>query len=69
MSAQTPAYPSHGSMGEVTHEGMTLRDYFAAQALPAMMTEALKFKASPESIARDAYRFADCMLAAREVKL
>ncbi len=27
-----PAFPSHGSMGEVAHEGMTLRDYFAAHA-------------------------------------
>lgn len=27
-----PAFPSHGSMGEVVQEGMTLRDYFAAKA-------------------------------------
>ncbi len=27
-----PAFPSHGSMGEVAHEGMTLRDYFIAHA-------------------------------------
>ena len=27
-----PAFPSHGSMGEVAHDGMTLRDYFAAKA-------------------------------------
>jgi len=26
------AFPSHGSMGEVVQEGMTLRDYFAAHA-------------------------------------
>lgn len=26
------AFPSHGSMGEVVQEGMTLRDYFAARA-------------------------------------
>lgn len=31
-NAGGPAFPSHGSMGEVTHEGMTLRDYFAAKA-------------------------------------
>lgn len=24
-----PAFPSHGSMGEVSHEGMTLRQYAA----------------------------------------
>jgi hypothetical protein len=34
MPNNTPAFPSHGSMGEVAHEGMTLRDYFAAKALP-----------------------------------
>lgn len=27
-----PAFPSHGTMGEVAHEGMTLRDYFAIHA-------------------------------------
>ena len=32
-----PAFPSHGSMGEVTHEGMTLRDYFAAKAMQMQM--------------------------------
>ena len=26
------AFPSHGSMGEVVQEGMTLRDYLAARA-------------------------------------
>lgn len=29
-----PAFPSHGTMGEVTHEGMSLRDRFATEALP-----------------------------------
>lgn len=27
------AFPSHGSMGEVAQQGMTLKDYFAAKAL------------------------------------
>lgn len=27
-----PAFPSHGSMGEVAERGMSLRDYFAARA-------------------------------------
>ena len=30
-----PAFPSHGSMGEVIQEGMTLRDYFAIHAAEA----------------------------------
>jgi len=28
-----PAFPSHGSMGEVTHEGMSMRDYIAAKVI------------------------------------
>ena len=28
------AFPSHGFLGENTQEGMTLRDYFAAKAMP-----------------------------------
>lgn len=27
-----PAFPSHGTMGEIVQSGMTLRDYFAAKA-------------------------------------
>lgn len=53
-----PAFPSHGSMGEVSHEGMTLRDYFAGQALAGSDTIS----------AREAYDMADAMLAAREAK-
>lgn len=28
-----PAFPSHGSMGEVCQEGMSLRQWFAGQAI------------------------------------
>jgi hypothetical protein len=48
--------------------GMTLRDYFAGQALPALIAEAY----SPESyldfdnVFRHAYEFADAMLQARD---
>lgn len=50
--------------------GMSLRDYFAAQALPAAMRIALEFK-SPEaspmpSAARTAYEAADALLRARQ---
>ena len=71
-----PAYPSHGSMGEVAHEGMTLRDYFAAKAMQAMcsqperMAKTLRdLKATEEQaaeyIAMGAYHLADAMLKAR----
>ncbi len=46
--------------------GLTLRDYFAGQALAGMMTPAPEFPAS--EIATDAYAFADAMLAEREKK-
>jgi hypothetical protein len=48
-------------------DGMTLRDYFAGQALPALIADAY----SPESyldfdnVFRHAYKFADAMLEAR----
>lgn len=54
---------------------MTLRDYFAAKAMPAIYTEVVR-RASDEGwpedwrdgIAQDAYKMADAMLKAREAK-
>jgi len=69
-----PAFP----LGSVEHidgvhyaeAGMTLRDYFAAKALPIIRSQNV---ASGErrfsETAREAYSMADAMLAAREVKL
>jgi hypothetical protein len=48
-------------MGEVAHEGMTLRDYFAAKAM-----EALVHNRTPWDAAAEAYAYADAMLKARE---
>jgi len=63
-----PAFPSHGSMGEVAQEGMTLRDYFAAKALTGMMgsrnPNTPRFH--PEDDAAYVYAVADAMLKARE---
>ena len=56
------AFPSHGSMGEVAQEGMTLRDYFAAKA---MQTLAEKYSHEGD-VSRNAYKIADAMLKARE---
>lgn len=58
------------------NEGMTLRDWFAGQALPAIIRSmaAGDYQAPPagmgsaEMATRDAYRTADAMLAAREQK-
>lgn len=36
--ADTPAFPSHGSMGEREYPGMSLRQYFSIYALVGMET-------------------------------
>ena len=64
--SDTPASPSHGSMGEVTHEGMTLRDYFAGQALSSLLLGRNVFNVVERSIAKDAYQLADAMMEARK---
>jgi hypothetical protein len=68
----TWAFPCHGSMGEVVQEGMTLRDYFAAMALPTVIADWLPTGdifpdvEIAEVIARDCYIVADAMLKARK---
>lgn len=66
------AFPSHGSMGEVVQEGMTLRDYFAAKAMRGFIGIApvgTEFGSDhPETnltYAHASYAMADAMLAAR----
>jgi len=53
---------------ELTGHGMTLRDYFAAKAMQAIITLPEKPFVSFEEIARKAYEQADAMLSARESK-
>lgn len=71
-----PAFPvfpdtSHGHAS--AHQGMTLRDYFAAKALPSVINDWLNSgdifadHEIPEVIARDCYIVADAMLKARNV--
>ena len=54
------------------YTGMTLRDYFAAKAMQAVITDWLNTgdifqdQEIPEVIARDCYIVADAMLKARE---
>lgn len=63
-----PAFPSHGTMGEVVQEGMTLRDYFAAKALQGFCSQAEPTRQTHfDNLAADAYQTADAMLKAREV--
>jgi hypothetical protein len=65
-----PAFP------DWTKDGMTLRDYFAAKAMQAILpqyedvfnddTQAEGEPSFPELLAKDAYIMADAMLKARE---
>ena len=47
-------------------EGMSLRDYFAAQALQGVLAADTEELLSVDAIASVAYRIADAMLKARE---
>lgn len=58
-------------MGEVAHEGMTLRDYFAAKALQGLCANkdvtAPTYTGSQHTwIAETAYSLADAMIAERD---
>jgi hypothetical protein len=55
-----PAYPVFSP--EAAHKGMTLRDYFAGQALAGVM--AIDHRA-PDHIAMLVYLYADAMIAER----
>ena len=64
-----PAFPcTDGS--DTTYRGMTLRDYFAAKAVTAVISAIMKDEGhnwTSKDFAREAYEIADSMLAAREV--
>lgn len=62
-----PAFPSHGSMGEVAHEGICLRDYFAAKALVGLLkvNRPSDIGALRSEWVAEAYLIADAMLAER----
>lgn len=74
-----PAFPTtldYGERGSQTIGGMTLRDWFAGQALAGLaesigdgeMEQIADGVKGGKFIVRCAYRLADAMLAAREVK-
>lgn len=59
-----PAFPNEGFNGwGKPQEGMTLRDYFAAKAMQAMLTRIVM---SGDEQIRIAYRIADAMLKERK---
>ena len=65
-----PAFPGVTYIsikGEKNPEGMTLRDYFAAKAMQAMLAHPnSKETAPPQTYASAAYCMADAMMKARE---
>ena len=61
-----PAFPQERTLPCGSHEeceGMTLRDYFAAKAMQALIE---KYDESPVEISLEAYEIADAMLKQRE---
>ncbi len=66
-----PAFPVTLLSGERygqhnEHDGMTLRDYFAAKALPILMEHhSDRLPYVHKDVAEESYRIADAMLAAR----
>jgi hypothetical protein len=63
MTTETggPAFPCHPGIENPLYDGMTLRDYFAAKAM-----EALVHNRTPWDAAAEAYAYADAMLKARK---
>jgi hypothetical protein len=60
-----PAFPVQSIYVEdqdTNSRGMTLRDYFAAKALPVIMPDNREY---PRDAAKAAYQFADAMMKAR----
>jgi hypothetical protein len=72
MNDEQQAFPD----GLLNQDGMSLRDYFAAQAMQGLMAGRWKsdmhgipydaYRADADEWAKSAYHFADAMLAARE---
>jgi len=65
-----PAFPTDGParIGDGRWSpGMSLRDYFASQAMAGMCADST-LDYSPEGLETCAYRIADAMIAAREVE-
>lgn len=58
-----PAFPTHGDQLSNATYGMTLRDYFAGQALVGSLTAGES--TDPKVIAKFAFEYADAMIAER----
>ena len=65
-----PAFPRNGHPDKMDYPcfGMTLRDWFAGQALAGVMTVQTDLTGWQDMVAQAAYSLADAMIEAREVK-
>ena len=70
MTTETdgPAFPAPAGVSHITEKGMTLRDYFAAKAMQAILSEDPDYHQKYEFIdlADFSYQCADAMLKARQ---
>jgi hypothetical protein len=63
---KTPAFPQQfNGTTEPSLSGMTLRDYFAAKAMQALISEP-SLKATMDEFAHRAYQIADIMMEERQ---
>ena len=64
-----PAFPAPAGVAHITDQGMTLRDYFAAKAMQALIASPRGTPdgrdATDQYYAKNAYIMADAMLKAR----
>ena len=60
-----PAFPCHPDIENPLYDGMTLRDYFAGEALIKRGFNVRPYDNTDE-VAKDCYKMADAMLKARK---
>jgi hypothetical protein len=60
-----PAFPCHPGVENSLYDGMTLRDYFAGEALIKRGFNVRPYDNTDE-VAKDCYKMADAMLKARK---
>ena len=66
MMKDIPAFPVSGDWSQIKDKGMTLRDYFAAQAMQGMLAACTGWsEAQQERLAKCSYAMADEMMKAR----